>query len=339
MHGWLRRALVALLVGVVSPASASRLANVGPPASSAAAEIWGSASGILTSIPAERAGLSEAQRLEVPRGTRCLYDQSASDISNDPINHRDPTGRLVDVLAVGLLFGPKAAAGYAVRVGQHLLSALADTTSTMCGPACALLDAALGQPLRPETALEQDSQAGFLEKLNPLNQALRSGLTAGESSGFEQGEQIADAAKGLVDAGLTAAGGAKLTTGVAAKISPKLKSLRNNVALSWKLRFPGELGPQGGTETLYHQGSLVNGRVAAGRPLSTSPDSDLSHYSPEGQLHRFDVPRALLEKWKAEGSLSRGTDYHQPTGLVRPEVRFGGSVSAELNKYRVPPTE
>jgi len=192
MHGWLRRALVALLVGVVSPASASRLANVGPPASSAAAEIWGSASGILTSIPAERAGLSEAQRLEVPRGTRCLYDQSASDISNDPINHRDPTGRLVDVLAVGLLFGPKAAAGYAVRVGQHLLSALADTTSTMCGPACALLDAALGQPLRPETALEQDSQAGFLEKLNPLNQALRSGLTAGESSGFEQGEQIAD---------------------------------------------------------------------------------------------------------------------------------------------------
>ncbi len=93
MHGWLRRALVALLVGVVSPASASRLANVGPPASSAAAEIWGSASGILTSIPAERAGLSEAQRLEVPRGTRCLYDQSASDISNDPINHRDPTGR------------------------------------------------------------------------------------------------------------------------------------------------------------------------------------------------------------------------------------------------------
>ena len=259
--------------------------------------------------------------------------------ANDPINHRDPTGRLLDVLAVGLLFGPKAAAGYAARVGQHLVSALADTTNTMCGPACALLDAALGQPLHPETALEKDSQAGFLEKLNPLNQALRSGLTAAESSGFEQGEQIADAARGLVDAGLTAAGGAKLTTGVAAKIAPKLKSLRNNVALSWRLRFPGELGPQAGTETLYHQGSLLNGRVAGGRPLSTSPDSDLSHYSPEGELHRFDVPRALLEKWKAEGSLSRGTDYHQPTGLVRPEVRFGGDVSAELNKYRVPPTE
>ncbi len=97
MHRWLRRALVALLVGVVSPASASRLANVGPPASSAAAEIWGSASGILTSIPAERAELCEAQRLEVPRGIRCLYDQSASDISNDPINHRDPTGRKINV--------------------------------------------------------------------------------------------------------------------------------------------------------------------------------------------------------------------------------------------------
>ena len=164
-------------------------------------------------ISAIRVGSNARQLAETRQETACFYDANASAMTDDPINHRDPTGRLLDVLAVGLLFGPKAAAGYAVRVGQHLLSALADTTSTMCGPACALLDEALGQPLRPETALEGDSQAGFLEKLNPLNQALRSGLTAGESTGFEQGVQLADTAKGAVDAGLLAVGGARLLTG------------------------------------------------------------------------------------------------------------------------------
>ena len=163
-------------------------------------------------ISAIRVGSTARQLADGRQETACFYDSNASAMTDDPINHRDPTGRLLDVLAVGLLFGPKAAAGYAVRVGQHLLSALADTTSTMCGPACGVLDAALGRPLRPETALEQDSQAGFLERLNPLNQALRSGLTAVESSGFDRGAEIADTGKAVLDTAFLAVGGAKLMT-------------------------------------------------------------------------------------------------------------------------------
>lgn len=43
---------------------------------------------------------------------------------------------------------------------------------------------------------------------------------------------------------------------------------------------------------LFHQGNLGEG-VSAGRSLSTSFDSDLAHYHPEGQLYTFRVPEEV----------------------------------------------
>jgi RHS repeat-associated protein len=106
-------------------------------------------------------------------------------------------------------------------------------------------------------------------------------------------------------------------------------------ALALRLRFGS--GSEGfGTTTLYHQGTLVNDEVQAGRTFSTSPSSDIAHYHPEGTLYQFNVPNTQLQLWREQpGLIQEGLDLHLPTGIVSPEVRFAPSVAPEMNKYRV----
>jgi len=86
--------------------------------------------------------------------------------------------------------------------------------------------------------------------------------------------------------------------------------------------------------SLYHQGNLPNG-VNGNQSISLSPSSELSHYRPGGSLHKFDVPRNLLNEWESNGSLMRGLDQHAPTGIRTPEIRVYPPASGQLNRFLV----
>jgi hypothetical protein len=103
------------------------------------------------------------------------------------------------------------------------------------------------------------------------------------------------------------------------------------------LEFQHFLNSGGGSDdfiSLYHHGDLSSG-VNGSRSLSLSTSSDLSHYGP-GSLHRFDIPRRLLNEWESSGVAMRGTDLHAPTGIIRPEIRIYPPGSGQLSRYLVP---
>ena len=88
-------------------------------------------------------------------------------------------------------------------------------------------------------------------------------------------------------------------------------------------------------KTVYHQGDLSGG-VSGSRRLSTSPDPDLTHYRPDGTLHRFDIPADVYDRWLLDGSIQPYTDYHLPSGITRPEIRILPPASGQMNDFLVP---
>ena len=87
-------------------------------------------------------------------------------------------------------------------------------------------------------------------------------------------------------------------------------------------------------KTVYHQGDLSNG-VSGSRPLSTSPDSDLKHYHPDGDLYRFEIPSDVFDQWLLDGSIQPFTDYHLPSGIIRPEIRIMPPASGSMNDFLI----
>jgi RHS repeat-associated protein len=85
---------------------------------------------------------------------------------------------------------------------------------------------------------------------------------------------------------------------------------------------------------LFHQGNLGEG-VSAGRSLSTSFDSDLAHYHPEGQLYTFRVPEEVYNEWLSRGLVQKITDMHAGTGIVTQEIRILPPASGQMNQYLV----
>jgi hypothetical protein len=88
--------------------------------------------------------------------------------------------------------------------------------------------------------------------------------------------------------------------------------------------------------TLYHQGDLSEG-VSGSLPLSTSPDRDLSHYHPDGNLYQFKIPAKLYDDWLDQGLARPFNDYHMPSGKTIPEIRIYPPASGLLNPYMSPP--
>jgi hypothetical protein len=95
---------------------------------------------------------------------------------------------------------------------------------------------------------------------------------------------------------------------------------------------PGKL-----PKTVYHYGDLSDG-VSGSRPLSTSPDPDLTHYHPNGDLYRFDIPSDVYEQWILDGSIQTFIDYHLRSGITRPEIRIVPPASSQMNDFLVPPS-
>ncbi len=89
-------------------------------------------------------------------------------------------------------------------------------------------------------------------------------------------------------------------------------------------------------KTVYHQGDLKGG-VSGNRPLSTSPDPDLGHYHPNGELYRFDIPADVYDQWILDRSIQPFNDLHLPSGQIRPEIRIMPPVSGRMNDFLVPP--
>ncbi len=229
-----------------------------------------------------------------------FYGESTSGIVDDPINHRDPTGAFLDIAIVAAMYGPRAAAGYAARIGQHLLSAGVNSVKSLFGVSGTIMDAVLGDPLRPRTALDEDG-AGFLERLNPLNQAGRSAIAAGQSSGFDQGVQIADSAMGVVNAGLLAMSGARAITSGVASLSPQfemtgvLDGVAQEMSGTMPSQFPSPamgaaraalLGSEGGSPNAAVIGS--EGSFGPGRGLGRAPGTT-----------RLGVRRTNAADWRA----------------------------------------
>jgi hypothetical protein len=92
---------------------------------------------------------------------------------------------------------------------------------------------------------------------------------------------------------------------------------------------------EGGTVSLYHQGSLENG-VNGDLPISLSPSSELSQYNPQGNLYKFDVPRNVYNSWLENGSAIEQIDIHGSIRIMMPEVRVNPPASGQLNQYMVP---
>jgi RHS repeat-associated protein len=86
---------------------------------------------------------------------------------------------------------------------------------------------------------------------------------------------------------------------------------------------------------LYHQGKLPPSGVSGGRPLSTSPNPELTHYDPTGKLYEFEVPKDVYNLWEQQGLVKTYTDMHAPTGIVTPEVRIMPPASGQMNQYLV----
>jgi hypothetical protein len=88
---------------------------------------------------------------------------------------------------------------------------------------------------------------------------------------------------------------------------------------------------------VYHQGDLTNG-VSTNRPLSTSPDPDLRHYNPDGNLHQFDIPATVYDEWMFDGTIQTFNDLHLPSGNIRPEIRITPPNSGQMNDFLAPPS-
>jgi hypothetical protein len=88
--------------------------------------------------------------------------------------------------------------------------------------------------------------------------------------------------------------------------------------------------------TLFHQGDLSHG-VSPNRPLSTSPVPDLTHYHPEGQLYKFEVPADVYDNWRLGGKIDNFNDLHLPSGIVKPEIRIYPPESGLMNDFLILP--
>ncbi len=93
--------------------------------------------------------------------------------------------------------------------------------------------------------------------------------------------------------------------------------------------------PNENTVRLYHQGNLQGGRVSSTRALSTSPNSSLQHYRPQGQLYEFRVPQSTLNQWQYNGLAQPRTDLHFPSGIITPEIRVMPPASGQLNQFMI----
>jgi len=87
---------------------------------------------------------------------------------------------------------------------------------------------------------------------------------------------------------------------------------------------------------VYHQGNLAGG-VLGSRRFCTSPDIRLQHYDPSGRLYTFEIPADVFERWLQNNLVITYTDFHNPSGIVRQEIRILPPASSEMNQYMVPP--
>ncbi|MCK6546952.1 hypothetical protein L6R52_13970 [Myxococcota bacterium] len=273
---------------------------------------------------------------------------------NDPVNLRDPTGRWVNIVGGAFIGGLVGGALDIVRQAAELADAGKEVSWANID-----FDRAGGAAL-------SGAFLGAAVGACPMCGVGASVVGVGVGSYSATTELLAEKPRyrtAAVDAGgaiLSALAGARLNQAIKSGTVPKIDSVvakaavkvriaaqeagqrsaqallaaRRNVALSLRLRL-GTMEDPKGTTTLFHFGSLSDGKVQPGRILSTSPSSNLGHYHPNGRLYEFRVPRSALAKWVREGSARHGTDLHEPTGIVRPEVRISGRAADEMNQYLV----
>jgi hypothetical protein len=127
----------------------------------------------------------------------------------------------------------------------------------------------------------------------------------------------------------------------AIELFEKLESVGESVSVRYHLAVArgriwcsaGSATAEPSRTTLYHQGSLYEGKVKPGLHIHLSPDSSLEHYRPGATLYHFRVPNATIKRWEDAGQLARRTDWYADE--VRPDWRIGAGVSHELNDHLV----
>ncbi|TWT61734.1 hypothetical protein [Rubinisphaera italica] len=163
------------------------------------------------------------------------------------------------------------------------------------------------------------------------------------STGFGGLDQATEFANGWEDVPAYEKLDTGIQTGLAVvtgTVGPKLSKLSKIVNKTENINecaTPRSGVPNRPPKTVYHQGDLADG-VSPRRPLSTSPDTDLGHYHPDGDLYRFDIPADVYDQWILERSIQPFNDLHLPSGQIRPEIRIMPPASGRMNEFLVPRT-
>jgi hypothetical protein len=87
-------------------------------------------------------------------------------------------------------------------------------------------------------------------------------------------------------------------------------------------------------QTVYHKGTLDQGKVSSDRTFSTGTDRATVDKIRGGTLYEFKILKSVFNEWKSKGLASPMMDYDHKTGVVNHEIRFSSKVADQLNNYK-----